>query len=286
MLCPARPKLWAYSGHWLLHDTQLCYRPDPVDARQFFDTLGSFATIRALKLYRLQLEAPPAVPILPCLDHEAMLHEEVAPHAAAYVEDSSGGLHELVYIPDEHRIQVDTVSTMFERSQDQHEQFVRDLASRFPGCTVKVAGLSWLKGDLRVSKSCRAQVPLRDVLIGPDLDRTKVAVDRLQTISSLMEKESRVASWASRTLMTPLLAAVGFLSYQALGLFASQIGDRWVAGLRHTILGAIGAYFLYYGLRAVHLTQMANRVWKRSAEYRLILTERRRLADRVNQANG
>jgi hypothetical protein len=123
-------------------------------------------------------------------------------------------------------------------------------------------------------------------LTGPDLDRTKIAVDRLQTISSLMEKESRVASWASRTLMTPLLAAVGFLSYQALGLFASQIGERWVAGLRYTILGAIGAYFLYYGLRAVHLTQMANRVWKRSAEYRLILTERRRLADRVTEISG
>jgi hypothetical protein len=257
-----------------------------VDARHFFDTLGSFATVRVMKLYRLQLEDPPPIPILPCLDHEAMLHEKVAPHAAAYVEDSSGGLHELVYVPDEHGIQVDTVSTMFERSPEQHEQFVRDLVSRFPGCKVTVSGRSWLKGDLRVSKACRAQVPLRDVLTGPDLDRTKIAVDRLQTISSLMEKESRVASWASRTLMTPLLAAVGFLSYQALGLFASQIGERWVAGLRYTILGAIGAYFLYYGLRAVHLTQMANRVWKRSAEYRLILTERRRLADRVTEISG
>lgn len=261
------------------HCRYLCYRPEPMDVRQFFDKLGAIATVRVMKLYRLQLEAPPPVPILPCLDHEAMLHEEVAPHAAAYVEDSSGGLHELVYIPDEHCIQVDTVSTMFERSPEQHEQFVRDLATRFPACTVKIGGRSWLKGDLRVSKACRAQVPLRDVLTNPDLDRTKIAVDRLRTISSLMEKESRVASWASRTLMTPLLAAVGFVSYQALGLFASQIGEGWVAGLRYTILGVIGAYFLYYGLRAVHLTQMANRVWKRSAEYGLILTERQRLAD-------
>lgn len=239
-----------------------------------------------MKLYRLQLEDPPPVPILPCLDHEALLHEEIAPHAAAYVEDSAGGLHELVYVPDEHSIQVDTVSTMFERSPELHDQFVQILASRFPGCTVKVSHPSWLKGDTRVSKACRAQVPLRDVLTGPDLDRTRVGVDRLQTISSLMEKESRVASWASRTLMTPLLAAVGFVSYQALGLFASRIGEQWVAGLRYAILGVIGAYFLYYGLRAVHLTQMANRVWKRSAEYRLILTERQRLADRVNQSGG
>jgi len=39
----------------------------------------------------------------------------------------------------------------------------------------------------------------------------------------------------------------------------------------------VGAFFLYYGLKAVHLTEMANRVWKRSAEYGLILTERNRL---------
>jgi hypothetical protein len=36
-------------------------------------------------------------------------------------------------------------------------------------------------------------------------------------------------------------------------------------------------FLLYGGLKAVHLTEMANRVWKRSAEYGLILSERRRL---------
>jgi len=44
------------------------------------------------------------------------------------------------------------------------------------------------------------------------------------------------------------------------------------------VVGLIGAAFLYYGLRAVHLTEMSNRVWKRTAEYGLILAERRRLA--------
>ena len=35
---------------------------------------------------------------------------------------------------------------------------------------------------------------------------------------------------------------------------------------------------LYYGLKAVQLTEMANRVWKRAAEYSLILAARRRLS--------
>ena len=41
--------------------------------------------------------------------------------------------------------------------------------------------------------------------------------------------------------------------------------------------GLLGAAFLYYGLKAVQLTEMANRVWKRTAEYNLILSERKRL---------
>jgi hypothetical protein len=43
-------------------------------------------------------------------------------------------------------------------------------------------------------------------------------------------------------------------------------------------VGLLGLAFLYYGLKAVQLTGMANRVWKRAAEYNLILQERRRLA--------
>ena len=41
--------------------------------------------------------------------------------------------------------------------------------------------------------------------------------------------------------------------------------------------------FLYYGLKAVQLTEMSNRVWKRTAEYNLILAERKRLE---RQATG
>jgi len=46
-----------------------------------------------------------------------------------------------------------------------------------------------------VIDACRAQVTLREVLTGRDLDRTKLSIDRLQTISALMEKQSRSASW-------------------------------------------------------------------------------------------
>ncbi len=187
---------------------------------RFLLALGEFSTVLCIKLYRLGLESTPAaIPILPCLDHEAMLHEGIEPHAAAYVQDRGGDLHEVVYIPDGKRIDVDTVSTLGERSQGAHDRLIGELRSRFPDCTVREIGPSWVRGDLRVAKACRAQVTLRQVLLGDDLEATKVAVDRLQTISTLMEKHSRVTSWGARTVMTPLLAVAGFLTYQGLASF-------------------------------------------------------------------
>ncbi len=251
---------------------------DWTDSHPFFDQLQGVVTILAVKLYRLSLEPRPPIPLLPCLDHEAMLHEEVAPHAAAYLQDSAGSLHEVVYLPDERRIDVDAVSTLGENTPQTQERLLATLRERFPGYSIKVTGPSWVRGDLRVAKACRAQVTLRDVLTGPDLDTTKVAVDRLQTISSLMEKQSRVASWGARTVMTPILAVVGFLLFELLGALDPGPGYAWVPPLRYVVIGLLGGYFLYYGLKAVQLTEMANRVWKRSAEYGLILAERRRLA--------
>jgi hypothetical protein len=249
------------------------------DCRPFFDTLNQFASVLSVKLYRLHAEPSPPIPVLPCLDHEAMLHDGIAPHAAAYLQDRSGHLHEVVYVPDDRRIDVDAVSTMGECTPASREQLVVQLQQHFPGFTVRVVHPSRIRGEYRVAKACRAQVPLRDVLLGQDLDRTRNAIDRLQTISSLMEKESRVASWASRTVMTPLVAVVGFLSYQILGTLSTRLGYAWVASLRYVIVGLVGAFFLYYGVKAVQLTEMANRVWKRSAEYGLILKERRRLSE-------
>ena len=153
----------------------------------------------------------------------------------------------------------------------------RAFAAIFRPSRFAVPKPSRIRGGYRVAGACRAQVQLRDVLLGGDLDRTKAAVDRLQTISSLMEKESRVASWGSRTVMTPIVALAGFLSYEVLGTISARLGYQWVASLRYVVVGVVGAFFLYYGVKAVQLTEMANRVWKRSAEYNLILTERRRL---------
>ena len=68
--------------------------------------------------------------------------------------------------------------------------------------------------------------------------------------------------------------------YQGLGELAPELGEGAVTLLQAVLVGAAGALFLYFGLKAVHLTEMANRVWKRAAEFGLILAERRRLRDR------
>ena len=126
--------------------------------------------------------------------------------------------------------------------------------------------------------ACRAQVTLRDVLLGEDLDRTKASIDRLQLISSLMEKQSRSASWAARTVMMPLIAVAGFLTYEVLGTLVGSFEPSTVSLIRYVVISLVGGLFLYWGVKAVQLTEMANRVWKRSAEYSLILGERRKLA--------
>jgi hypothetical protein len=246
---------------------------EPGDGHIFLQALREIGDVLALKQYRVNVDPPPAIPILPCLDHEALLHEGIAPHLAAYVRDRTDNLHEAVWIPKELRIDVDVASTMHECTSESQAKFIAALSERFPDHQVGVTAVSWLKGDRRVAHACRAQVTLRDVLVGSDLERTKRAVERLQVISTLMEKESRVASWGARTIMTPFLALVGLLIIWSLG---SNAGAWWVVVTRY-VLTLAGVFFLYAGLKAVHLTEMANRVWKRSAEYGLILSERRRL---------
>ena len=251
---------------------------DSERAREAIEALRPFGPVLAIKLYRLTLDPTPAIPILPCLDHEAMLHEGVPPHAAAYVQDStSGDLHELVFIPADERIEVDTVSTWGESSAASHQRLLALLRERFPGYRVRVKGPSWWRGDSRVANACRAQVSLRDVLLGGDTAAVKAAIDRLQTIGSLMEKESRVASWGVRTVTGPLLAAAGVVLFMLFGSLTSALGESGVTALRYFLISLLGAVFLYYGLKAVQLTEMSNRVWKRTAEYTLILSERKRL---------
>ena len=236
------------------------------DCQRFLDSLAQIYSIRSIKLYRLKLDPLPPVPILPCLDHEAMLHEAIPPHAAAYVEDpESHDLHEIVVVPARGLIEIDVASTAEEHSVGSRPQVVRELRKRFPAYRVKTNRPSYLRGDRRVMNACRAQVSLRDVLNNQDFELLERSVERLRTVGSLMEKQSRVASWAVRTLTAPFLATTGFVIYGLLGMLTPQLGELWARGLQYSSVGVLGVIFVYYGLKAVHLTQMANRVWKRAA---------------------
>jgi hypothetical protein len=248
------------------------------DGKRLLDVLNSFGTVLAIKLYRLGRSAGPDVPYLPCLDHEAMLHEHVAPHAAAYMqEQSSGDLHEVIFTPSSRVIQIDPVSTFGEHSPESRARLMAVLQRGLPDYTIEVLKLSRWRGDRRVATACLAQVSLRDVLLASDTAAVRAGIERLQAVAGLMEKQSRVGSWGVRTATGPLLAAAGAVSFLVLGEFRESLGDTALMALRYGIIGALGAAFLYYGMKAVHLTEMSNRVWKRTAEYNLILSERKRL---------
>jgi hypothetical protein len=208
-----------------------------------------------------------------------MLHANIPPHVAAYVQDGAGSIHELSFVPAITKIEVDTMSTWGESSPEARAAFVTFLRERFQGWTIVVNEASYWRGDRRVAEACRAQVTLRDVLLGEEVGRIKTSIERLQTVGALMEKQSRVASWGVRTLTGPLLAAAGVVTFLVLGSFSGPLGETGVTALRYAVIGLIGAWFLYYGLKAVQLTDMSNRVWKRAVEYQLILAERRRLSD-------
>ena len=252
---------------------------ESAEAERVLGALTAFGPILAVKLYRLTPARVPAVPLLPCLDHEAMLHEGIPPHAAAYVQDAtSGDLHEVVCIPARRQLEIDTISTWGECSPESHQRLRALAAAHFGGYRVRVLRPSWWRGEQRVATACRAQVSLRDVLLGTDIPGVKARIDRLATIGALMEKQSRVASWGVRTVTAPLLAAAGALTFIVLGALRPSLGEGGVTLLRYAVIGVLGTAFLYYGLKAVQLTAMSNRVWKRTAEYHLILVERQRLA--------
>jgi hypothetical protein len=258
---------------------------DAKEVQQALDTLREFGSICSVKLYRVSLSLIPAVPIIPCLDHEAMLHQRVDPHASAYVQEhATGDVHEVAFTPASRRIQIDTISTLSEYSAESHARLLTWLAAKFPGYEIEVNHPTWWKGERRVADACRAQVSLRNVLLAENMNAVEADIDRLRIISALMEKQSRVASWTVRTITPLLLGAAGVVTYQVLGLFGSWIGTRSVDALRLATVGALGAIFLYFGLKAVQLTEMANRVWKRTAEYTLILKERRKLEERRKAA--
>ena len=248
------------------------------DGLKLLEVLKDFGPILAIKLYRFGRGPGPDVPYIPCLDHEAMLHERIPPHAAAYVQEAaSGDLHEIVIFPATRRLQIDTVSTWGEHSPESRDRLVALLRARLPPYRLQVRGPSWWRGERRVANACLAQVSLRDVLLSADTATVRAGIERLQAVAGLMEKQSRVSSWGVRTLTGPLLAAAGVATFLVLGRFETTFGVPAVTTLRYAIVGALGAVFVYYGLKAVQLTEMSNRVWKRTAEYNLILAERKRL---------
>ena len=244
------------------------------------EQLRPFGSVLAIKLFRLTLDRASGVPELPCLDHEATLHEDVDPHLAAYLRDhTTGGLHEVVFVPSRQRIEIDTTSTWGEASPESRDRLQQFLTRVFPHWRIRETRPSRWRGERRVASVCRAQVTLSDVLLDADAAGVTARIARLQAIGALMEKQSRVASWGVRTMTGPLVAAAGVASYMAMGSLVPVIGADKVTYLRYTVVGLLGALFLYYGLKAVQLTEISNRVWKRATEYSLILAERRRLAD-------
>jgi hypothetical protein len=229
--------------------------------------------VLSIKLYRLTLDPAPALPTLPCLDHEAMLHDGIPPHAAAYVQDAaSGDLHELVLSPRSSRNRY-----RVHLGEHSPESFTRLQASgTVPqhrvrmGCPGGAASAVW--------RPPVAQVSLRAAV--QRFQPREAAIDRLQVVGSLMERSQRIP-WGVRTVTGPLLAGVGVVLYSVLGGLTPRLGEAGVTALRYAIVGLLGAWFLYYGLKAVQLTEMSNRVWKRTAEYNLILSERQRLAKKA-----
>ncbi|HKE82725.1 MAG TPA: hypothetical protein VKB50_03185, partial [Vicinamibacterales bacterium] len=210
--------------------------PDSAEVQRVLGELNSFGPILAVKLYRLTLAPSAAVPVLPCLDHEAMLHEIIAPHAAAYVQEaSSGELHELVFVPASRRIEIDSVSTWGECTPDSRDRLLAMVAKTYPDYRVRVSRPSWWRGERRVASACRAQVSLREVLLGADMAAVKTRIDRLQTIATLMEKQSRVASWGIRTVTSPLLAFAGVLLFMLLGYLTTLLGESGVTALRYVL---------------------------------------------------
>lgn len=73
---------------------EVSHAADPTsrEAQRVFQLVSEFGPLLSFKLYRLAFDDPPGVPVLPCLDHEAMLHGGIPPHAAAYVQEQGAAI--------------------------------------------------------------------------------------------------------------------------------------------------------------------------------------------------
>lgn len=240
---------------------------------QFLEALGTDHTVLCAKAFRVELSCD--LPLIPCLDHEAQLQGNPAPHISAYLEDRNGEFHEVGLIASEHRIVVDAPSTMAETSTAGRDAMVALLRQRFPEYSIVVKQPSWLRGDARVAQVIRSQLLLRDIMKGEETAEVRWSLEKIKAISDLMEKESRVFSWGTRT-MTPALGGTGVAMYLFIGLFRSDLTPHELGLLRSVTVAILTGAFLYFGLKAVYLTGLGTRVWKRATEYKLILDARKR----------
>lgn len=242
---------------------------------EFLKTLTRNHRLYCIKTHRIEL--PPDLPVIPCLDHEAQLTGHADPHISVYLEDSGGDVHEVGLIPVSRSIVVDVASTMAETSREATQQLVGQLRKLFPGSSVSAKSPSILRGDRRVSVLLRAQLRLRDVLHGNDGPDLRFNLEKVRAISDLMEKELRVYSWSVRT-MSPVLGGAGVAAYIAIGIFKHNMSDKEIETIRAVSAFIFSTVFLYFGMRAVYLTELATRVWKRATEYKLILDARKNAA--------
>ena len=241
--------------------------------RLFCAVLGTRYNVLDVKDYRLRLRALPGVPITPCLDHEAQIHEHALPHLGTWVQNrETGRLVGVVYFPIPRRIVVEQEADDCEQELEEIAGFLRQ---RFPEHEVKVERLRRGSAFVRARDVAEAHVPLVDVLTNADVSGLSGSLDQLNGISTLMEKESRVTSWGMRTAYAPLMAAIAFLLVLAFPSGARSLADFGFGDWARVLcLLAIGGAFLYYGLKAVQLTKTATRLNKRIQEYRFVLAAR------------
>lgn len=251
----------------------------PADDRAclaFIETLAPHYRLFCAKAYRVDLTSS-GLPLIPCLDHEAQMQGTAPPHVSVYLEDAAGELHEIGLVPSAKRVTVDVASTIAETAPEARERMIQALRVLFPAESIDVQSPSLVRGDRRVAQVVRSQIRLRDVLAGqPESPSIRWKLEKLRAIADLMEKESRVSSWGVRTLTPMVLGAAGVASYTVLGWFDGRFGAGTIELLRYGALTSLGGAFMVVGLKAVHLTEMGTRVWKRATEYKLILDARQK----------
>ncbi len=163
-----------------------------------------------------------------------------------------------------------------EASEAELAEMIDFLKERFPEHEVRVERLRRGSAFVRARDVAEAHLPLECVLCSTDELGIRKQLERLNGISQLMEKESRVTSWGMRTAYPPLIAAIAFLLVLAFPGDWNDVTSGSLGALaRLASIFAVGGAFLYYGLKAVQLTKSATRLAKRIREYDFILTARK-----------